>query len=338
MPFARITCGFRMRRTKAKKHTKLNRFSRIGGLHSFQAYLHNHAYVLFFSLGRLIRTPVTSAMTILVLAIAIALAGSFYILVINVQQLTGNLESSNEISLFLKDRVTEKQGRKIAAQLAKNKKIHEINFITREQAMAEFKAYSGFGEALKVLDKNPLPNVVQILPKNSLANQHEIQRLIAEMQKIPEVDFAQIDMQWVQRLHSMLQVTKRVILILSLLLALAVIFITANTIRLELQNRREEVIIAQLLGATLVFIQRPFLYSGFWYGFVAGLLAWIIITMMLFALQQPVYRLSFLYDSNFSIQFLSFKDSIGLIFLSASLGVIGAWIVLCFQLQQLQPE
>ena len=73
-----------------------------------QAYLHIHAHALFSSLGRLVRNPFTSAMTIIVMAIAISLASGFYLLVVNMQQLTGNLESTNQISLFLKSNVSDK--------------------------------------------------------------------------------------------------------------------------------------------------------------------------------------------------------------------------------------
>ena len=277
-------------------------------------------------------------MTIAVMAIAISLAGGFYILLVNVQQLTGNLETSNQISVFLKLEVSDQQGRELANKLSGNADIQKIKLITKQQALEEFQTYSGFGDALKALQNNPLPTVIQILPGNSLQESTRIKSLLEDLRRLPEVDFAQMDMQWVQRLQSIMTLARRGVSLLSIILALAVLFITGNTIRLELQNRKDEVIIAKLVGATNGFIQRPFLYCGLWYGLFAGILAWVIVTIMLLVLQQPIEKISSLYDGSFEIIFLGFSDTLLFVTVSALLGLIGAWIVLVFQLQQLKPE
>ena len=254
----------------------------------FHAYRNLHAHALFSSLGRLVASPFSSTMTIVVLAIAISLASGFYILVANLQQLVGNLEASNQISLFLKDEISEARADKLADSIRKNPDIQNVTLITKEQALAEFQSYSGFGEAVKALGKNPLPIVIQVLPKNSLSNQQALEILLGDFEKKPEVDFAQMDMQWVKRLQSIMEVARRGVTLLSLLLGVGVLFITANTIRLELHNRRDEVVIAKLVGATNGFIHRPFLYSGFWIGFFSGVTAWFIVTIIMLILKQSV--------------------------------------------------
>jgi len=233
----------------------------------FHAYRNLHAHALFSSLGRLVASRFSSAMTIVVLAIAISLASGFYILVANLQQLAGNLEASNQISLFLKDDISEARANKFAGVIRQNPDIQDVKLITKEQALAEFQSYSGFGEAVKALEKNPLPIVIQVLPKNSFENEQALEVLLDDFKRSAEVDFAQMDMQWVKRLQSIMEVARRGVILLSLLLGAGVLFITANTIRLELHNRRDEVVIAKLVGATNGFIHRPFLYSGFWIGF-----------------------------------------------------------------------
>jgi Predicted permease. len=197
-------------------------------------------------------------MTIVVLAIAISLASGFYILVANLQQLAGNLEASNQISLFLKDDISEARANKFAGIIRQNPDIQDVKLITKEQALAEFQSYSGFGEAVKALEKNPLPIVIQVLPKNSFENEQALEVLLDDFKRSAEVDFAQMDMQWVKRLQSIMEVARRGVILLSLLLGAGVLFITANTIRLELHNRRDEVVIAKLVGATNGFIHRPF--------------------------------------------------------------------------------
>ncbi|WP_432741976.1 permease-like cell division protein FtsX [Methylobacter sp. G7] len=302
------------------------------------AYRNLHAHALFSSLGRLVASRFSSAMTIVVLAIAISLASGFYILVANLQQLAGNLEASNQISLFIKDEISEVRANKFADSIRKNPDIQAVKLITKEQALAEFQLYSGFGDAVKALEKNPLPVVIQVLPKNSLENEQALAVLLDDFERAAEVDFAQMDMQWVKRVQSIMEVARRGVILLSLLLGTGVLFITANTIRLELYKRRDEVVIAKLVGATNGFIHRPFLYSGFWIGFFSGVTAWFIVTTIMLILKQPVETLSRLYDDGFHIVFLGFTETLALLFISSVLGVVGSWIVLHFQLRQLKPE
>lgn len=304
----------------------------------FHAYMLNHAHGLFSSLGRLSRTPFTSTMTVIVLAVAIALAGCFYIVVANIQQLTGNLRTSNQMSLFLKDHINDVAGQKLAEQLAQNTNVDSIKFIGKKQAMDEFKANSGFGDALNALDSNPLPNVIQVLPKDVLDSREALDNLMAEFKRMPEVEFVQVDMQWVERLQAIMRIASRGVTVVSVLLGFAVTFITGNTIRLELHNRKEEVFISKLVGATNAFIQRPFLYTGFWLGFIAGFSAWLIVTIMLLILESPVEQLSSLYNSSFELLYLSFSEFILMLMLSSGLAVLGSWAVLHYQLRLIKPE
>jgi cell division transport system permease protein len=302
------------------------------------AYRDLHAHALFSSLGRLVASPFTSIMTIAVLAIAISLASGFHILVVNLQQLTGNLETSNQISLFLRDDVSDAYANKLADSIRQNASVQDVKLITRAQALAEFQTFSGFGAAINVLEKNPLPIVLQVLPKNSLEDKEGLESLLKNFQQSPEVDIAQMDLQWVERLQSILAVARLFATLLNVMLGGAVLFIIGNTIRLELHNRRNEVVIAKLVGATNSFIRRPFLYTGFWIGFISGVSAWFIVTTLMLILRQPVEKLSGLYEGGFHLLFLSFAETLALIGVSSALGVLGSWVVLIYQLQHTKPE
>lgn len=297
------------------------------------AYRDQHAHALFSSLGRLVATPFISIMTIAVLAIAIALASGFYILVSNLQQLTTNLETSNQISLFLRDDVSDAHAKKLVDSIKLDNNVKSVKLITKEQALEEFKTYSGFGVAINALATNPLPIVLQVLPKNALNDKEALSALLKSFQQSPEVDFAQMDLQWVDRLQSIISLARLFANLLSVLLGAAVLFIVGNSVRLELHNRRDEVVISKLVGATDAFIRRPFLYTGFWIGFISGVLAWFIVAILMLILNNSVEELSGLYGGNFHLLFLNFTETIVLIFLSSFLGVLGSWAVLFFQLQ-----
>jgi len=296
-----------------------------------------HWHALRSSLVRLWQTPFNSAMAIVVMAIALALAGSFYILMSNAQKIVDSLQTGKQVSLFLHAQVTEKQARQLMVRLQNNEQVVAVNLITKQQALAEFQKYSGFGVALEALETNPLPHVVQVLPHRAVKEAYQLTQLLAQLKREQEVDFAQMDMDWVARLQAIMQMSSRVLVLLGILLALAVVFITGNTIRLELQTRREEVVVQKLVGATNRFISLPFLYSGFWFGLLAGALAWSIVVLMLFLISTPVEQLSVLYQSHFQLRFLSFTESIILFFGAAALGVVGAQAVAYYQLRQLKP-
>jgi cell division transport system permease protein len=302
------------------------------------AWRDQHAQSLFSSLGRLFSTPFTSAMTIGVLAIAISLASGFYLVVVNLQQLTSGLEASNQISLFLRDEISEAHANKYADNIRKNPNVQSAKVITKKQAMDEFKGFSGFGDAIDVLEKNPLPIVIEVLPKDVLVDKQALTKLFEDFKKSTEVDFAQMDMTWVERLQSIVSTARLGAVLLSILLGAAVFFIAGNTIRLEIHNRKQEIIIAKLVGATNSFIQRPFLYTGFWIGFLSGVLGWFIVTFMMLILRQSVENLSGLYKGAFHLMFFSYFETLILLATSTLLAVVGSWLVLHIQIKQLQPE
>lgn len=323
---------------KPKPDTRQTRTAGGGFVDKCHAYRDHHAHAFFSSLGRLVSTPFSSIMTIAVLAISISLASGFYIMVINAQQLTANLEASNQVSLFLKDTVSSGDANDLAYEIRKNPSVQEVKVISKEDALAEFKQYSGFGSAIDLLEKNPLPIVIQVLPKNTLTDKNDLENLFKTFEKLEEVDYSQVDMQWVERLQSIIEVVSCGMALFSFMIGIGVVFIIGNTIRLELQNRKDEVMIARLVGATNSFIRRPFLYTGFWIGFISGVAAWFIIAILMIILKQPVEKLSGLYEGDLHLIFLSFTETLALLAISSLLGILSSWAVLLVQLRQTRPE
>jgi cell division transport system permease protein len=302
------------------------------------SWLSLHRHALFSSLGKLAKAPFSSLLTLLVIAIALMLPTTLHLLISNGTQVSSQLDNSNQISLFLKQSVSNSAGETLSNKLKLDRDIVEVTLTTKEEALKEFQQYSGFSSAIETLEINPLPVVIQITPSAELKSVAQIQPLLNRLKKLPETDFAQLDMQWVQRLQAIVEIAERGTVLLALLLALAVLLIIGNTIRLELQNRRDEIIITKLVGATDAFIRRPFLYSGFWYGLLSGLTAWLMTAGTIPLLEKPVQNLSSLYESDFQLHFLMPTESIILLGLSAFLGICGAWIVCNHHLKTVQPE
>lgn len=303
-----------------------------------QAYRDQHAQALFSSLGRLVASPFTSLMTVTVIALAIALAGGFYLLTKNLQRLADTVRTGNQISLYLREEISDTHAARLADSIRQNPDVLKVRIIGKKEGLEEFKTFSGFGSAIDSLPFNPLPVVLQVTPKNTDSDPQLYRHLLDIFKAAPEVEFAQVDTQWLERLRSILALAEQVGTLMSMLLGLGVVFIIGNTIRLELHNRRQEIIIAKLVGATNGFIQRPFLYTGFWIGFISGIMGWFIVTAIVLIVWQSVENLSQLYGGGFHIIFLNFAETSALLGVSALLGIAGSWGVLVYQLRHTRPD
>lgn len=298
----------------------------------------HHAWVALSTLGQLWRTPLSTLMTSSVIAIALALPMGLYVLLTNVQQLSSSWDDSAQISLFLKSTVSETQALNLRKQLGSWEDVNSVSYLSSQQALQEFKQASGFGEALEVLDENPLPAVLLIQPKADFSNPEAIETLFNRLQKLSQVDQALLDMQWVRRLSGIIDVGKRGVYILATLLSIAILLVIGNTIRLTIFNKREEILVTKLIGATNRFIRRPFLYTGFWYGLFGATMAWLLVAVLLGLLKGPFDELARLYDSQFSVGALDGQSLIFLFLTGIFLGLLGSWLAVGRHMQAIEPK
>jgi cell division transport system permease protein len=297
-----------------------------------------HLQVALASLGRLSRAPLSSLMTAAVIGIALALPTGLHLLLNNVQQLSGSWDGAASISLFLKAETDLEQAQDLAAKLRLRTDVGEVNLIDRKNALEEFRQLSGFSGALDSLDTNPLPHLLVVVPSIESSNADSAQLLLKELKQINQVDFAQLDLQWVKRFQGITRIVQRGVMVLATLLALAVLLIVGNTIRLEIQNRHAEIEITKLIGGTDAFIRRPFLYSGLWYGLSGGLIAWALVTLSLWLLAGPVANLAGLYDSGFDLSGMDLLTFAWLLLGSGLLGLGGSWVAVARHLNQIEPS
>jgi cell division transport system permease protein len=302
------------------------------------AYFTHHLWVLVSSLGTLWRTPLATLMTAAVIGIALALPAGLHVLLQNVQQLSTGWEGTAQMSLFLKQGVPEKRIQSLAEKLRGWDGVAEVRYISREQALAEFRELSGFGGALESLDENPLPAVLVLRPTTEAAEPAQMELLLGRVKQLESVDLAQLDMEWVRRLSGIIEVGKRGVLLLAGLLGMAILLVVGNTIRLTILSRTQEIIVTKLIGATNAFIRRPFLYTGIWYGLMGGVLAWLLVAILLGLLSDPVSRLSFLYNSQFSLGGLDLETVAILLGSGVTLGLLGSWLAVGKHLQAIEPS
>ena len=304
----------------------------------FKAYLLDHPRVLLFSLGKLYRAPLASLMTIAVLAIALALPTALYLLLLNAQVVSSGWDGNPRISLYLHAKTDNQTAQKLARTLKARDEIREVVYLSPEQALNEFRDLSGFGEVLDALDENPLPPVLVLEPRDEQIHAGLLVKLAAEFETLPEVEQAQLDIQWVRRLYSIIDLVQRGVWVLAGLLAIAVLLIVGNTIRLDILNRKEEIEVVKLIGATNAFIRRPFLYGGFWYGLWGGCLALVLVSAALAVLSKPVQVLAKLYQSDYQLLSVNFELVCIVILISSLLGWLGSWIAVGRHLGKIEPS
>lgn len=275
----------------------------------------------------------------MVIGIALALPAGLYTLLKNAQQLSGGWESTAQISVFLKKKVNAEQAKKIKLDIQGWPDVISVHYISREQALKEFQSLSGFGDALKALNSNPLPSVLIVKPKlSSSNNENTTRRLLSKLRDLRQTDKAQLDMQWIRRLYAIMSIVERGVLILGVLLALAVLLVVGNTIRLAIQNRRKEIVVMKLIGGTDAFIRRPFLYTGFWYGLFGGIISWLLVSFTMLSISNPIEKLTALYQNQFTLNHMSFITTLTLLSLSILLGLIGSWFAVGRHLRDIEPQ
>lgn len=301
-------------------------------------YLLRHVQVLLASLGQLARAPGSTLMTVCVIGITLALPAMLYLLVDNTKSVIKNWQGRPQVSVFLKQNVAEQDVRSLQQELARRPETESIELITSDEALEEFKTRSGFGQALDILSENPLPASIVIHISDDVGDPAVIETLVRDIETRPQVDLAQWDLAWVKRLHVILKLIQRAVIVLAALLGLAVIIIVSNTSRLAILHRRDEIETMKLIGATDGFIRRPFLYGGVIQGVLGAVCAIIIVSVCLSLLDGPIAELLALYHGGFAMSGINSRTISLLLVAGGVLGWLAARTAVGRHLRRIEPR
>ena len=302
------------------------------------SYGTRHLQALFGSLGRLIRAPLGTLLTLIVIGVALALPGGLALLVNNLRSATGDLSNAVDFTVHFKLETPIERVQQIAKSARERPGIDSITVVTADQALAEFKQASGFGDALSALESNPLPHHMVVRPSREASGPAEIESQRRYFTAFPETEIVQLDLDWVRRLHSLLDVLRRVLWVVVAVLGAGVLAGIGNTIRLEIQQRRPEIEVTKLVGGSNAFVRRPFLYAGIFYGLGGALLAALIIFGGMAYLDRAVGDLSAQYGSQFHMAGLGARGLGLLLGVGAGLGWLGALISTGRHLRRIEPR
>lgn len=325
------------KQTRTEKPARGASTTIIGWRALFHAWIDHHRDSARDSLARQRRAPLQHLLTAMVIGITLALPALFTIAIENLQQLGERWDGAPHLSVFLQRKTSADNIQLLQNTLERKAAVNVVTLVTPEQGLESFEKSAGLSGTLELLEENPLPPLLAVeLKMNTPAE--TLHSLQTEWQLLPHVDKVQADMEWVQKLFRMMQLGKRITIALAALLGLGALLSVGNTIRLAIESRRSEIIVAKLVGATDAFVRRPFLYSGFWFGLSGGIVAVILVIAGYYCVIDPVAELAALYNSDFVLRGLDFLTAASLVFVGITLGMLGAWLAVGQHLHDMRPR
>jgi cell division transport system permease protein len=305
---------------------------------SLRAYFARHAQVFVGSLGRIVRHPYATLMTMGVIAVALALPLLLSLFLLNARTATADWNDAYDLSVYMDKKAGAARVQAVAKQLKQRDDVAALRLITADQALAEFRSDSGFGKALDALSDNPLPDTLIVTPTLAASTPAGTDSLKSAIAAMADVQTVQLDTEWVKRLYALLDLLRRIIFLTAGLLGVGIVLIVSNTIRLDILNRRAEIEVMKLVGASDGFARRPFLYSGVWYGLGGGLLALLLVAIASNLLVRPVEDLARLYGSAFRLQGLQFELAAAVLVAAIGLSWIGSWLAASRHIRAIDPS
>lgn len=301
------------------------------------SYLDHHRSVARGSIVRMWHNPVSSLMTWAVMGVALALPVALLLLLASLQNVSAGWENGARLTVYLDLGTPLPQASVLADQIDTDSRVAFVELVDRERALAEFRVSSGLADALDFLQENPLPHSLLVTPMVSYRSADGVAALVEYLQGLSAVERVQVDLEWLQRLNALAGLLTRAALALAILLAVAVVLVIGNTVRLAIESRRDEILVAKLVGGTDAFVRRPFLYTGAWFGLGGGVVAGLLLLLIFWWLSAPVAKLADLYHSDFILRGLGFGNAITLIIIAMTLGWLGAWVAVRRHLDDIEP-
>lgn len=306
--------------------------------HPLRSWGNSHRDSARQALRQVIDAPFSTLMIVLVMSIVLALPMGLGVLINQVERLGIDWQRAAQLTVYLSDEVNAEAIQALQSEVNAMEAVAATELLDRDLALVEFQQHSGLGDALQQLAYNPLPNVILVMPHSIEGGAAALQPLRDRLSRLSGVDEVQIDLLWVERLTSVLKMFERFTGGLAVLLIIALLLVMANTIRLAIQSRREEILVVKLVGGTDAFVRRPFLYLGVYYGVLAGMLAWLLLIAGIGWLNVTVRELAALYQSDFALTGVPIADGLMLLAGAMLLGLVGAWLAVGRHISSIEPQ
>lgn len=298
---------------------------------AFSAWRAQHGAAFISSFARLLKRPFSSLLSLSVMAIALSLPLAFAWSLLQIEQLSGSVQSSRAITVFFMPEVTVDQATMAAEPFRKNPAVATLRIKTPEEGLKDFQQSSELANAVSMLGKNPLPVVMIIEPNGDEGV------LLTQLNALPNVEQVQHDVAWQKRLDAWLDFGQRLMVLLAGIFAVGAVLAVANNVRLDIATREQEIAVLQQLGATRGYIRRPFLYMGGVLGLMACLLSFGLIFVAALFIEPSIIGLISSYGSTFHFAQFPVWVLPALLCCSILLGILGAWFAVGHHIRATRP-
>ena len=296
-----------------------------------------HVQAAILSFNQLLKKPMATLLTIVVIAISLALPALLWTFTDNLGRVTANIHRGGNISLYLKTQLSTEEQQAFLNQIRSLPGVGQATLKPPQEGLAELAGQNGMGDIINLLPENPLPAMITGVPAIAFNEPSKIEHLYQQLKTSSEVELAKLDMKWVNRIDAIFDFAQQLSKTLMLLLALAVILVVGNTMRLAIYTRHEEIQILKLIGATDPFILRPFIYSGIWYGVIGAIIAVLLVNITILSLGLAVNKLAFVYQISYPLHGMTSKQTLQLLGFAIILGWLGARLSVKRQLANIEP-
>lgn len=283
-------------------------------------------YILRAVWSDLVKRKLGTFLTVLVIAASLTIPTVSYLLWKNIEHAATEFYPEPELTIYLNKNLSDNEANLVVEKIRQfdADKIENLNFISRQQSLEDFQSWSGFAEALDIVEDNPLPAVVILKPKKAFTTNDEMLTLRNGLQSIKGVQEVRLDNGWLEKLTSLTWLFARVGTVCTLLMMIAVFLVIGNVVRTDVANSRASIEVQQLLGATDHFIARPFLYKGMIYGFLGSLLAILFSSVVISYLMGVVKYVADIFTVKFELNGLDLSEMFFIIVVCIFIGWLSA--------------
>ncbi|MBD2806875.1 cell division protein FtsX [Xenorhabdus sp. 42] len=290
------------------------------------------------TLSDMLRQPLATLLTIMVIAISLTLPSVFYIVWKNVNQAVIQWDPIPQLTVYLDKSLSDNGVNQVIDQLKSMDSVKSVNYLSREDSVNEFRAWSGFSSALDLLEENPLPAVAIVSPKLSFQGEQTLMALRDQVAQIKGIEEVRMDDSWFARLNALTLLIGRIVAVVGILMVVALLLVIGNSVRLSIFSRRETINVMKLIGATDGFILRPFLNGGALLGFLGALFSLLLSALLVWKLSTVVTEVASVFGTSFELNGLGWDESLLLVLIAGMIGWIAAWFATIQHLRRFRPE
>ena len=273
---------------------------------------------------------------IAVIGITLCLPATGFLLVKNASQLSSKIEYDAQISVFLSKNISDDQIEFIGSTLKQSDLVKNLHFEPKLKAWEKLQTKLKLNSLDAGISENPLPDAF-FVTLNSL-DAKVIESLHNDIQNLEGVNEVIIDSGWIKKLRSILYLIKVALFVLATLLSTVLIVVIGNTIRLQTLTYQNEIELSRLIGATDSFIQRPFIYTGIFYGLGGSLVNAGLLTVIIEIFNRIAYKFEYILGGLIVLYNLSFNEYLLLAALSMIIGLFASYYAASQSLKKIEKN